>query len=215
MAQKDLLDYIKNAREQKASDDAIRSQLLKFGWVEAEVNEAMAKKVESDASPLPPPPAPQIGMWISFQYILLFISLYVAASSLAGILNVAVDKNLPDALDNVLYSYSGVINSYLLRGYIAALIVSYPIFVFLFLRLTKNLLAKPFLRGLRARKFLIYLTLVITFIIMLIHVIVIIYNLINGSVTGRSFAHLVVTLLIAGSIFFYLLQDVREDRKGI
>ncbi len=216
MSQQDLNEYIKTARETKASDEAIRAQLLKFGWSEAEVNDGLAKK-EAQSVALPPPPAPHVGMWVSFQYILLFISLYIAATALAGILNIAVDKNIKDSLDNVSYSYSygSDFNASLVRGYLAALIVSYPIFVFLFLHLTKQLAAKPFLRGLRARKFLIYLTMVVTFIILISHLIIIIYGGISGTVTGRSIAHLFVTLIVAGSIFGYLLQDVREDRKGV
>ncbi len=213
MSQQDLSDYIKRAREQHASDDTIRSQLLKFGWSPVEVDSALGQKEELGIT-LPPPPAPHIGMWISFQYVLLFIALYIAATSLGGILNLAADKNITDPLDNINY-YSSTFSPNIVRGYMAALLVAYPIFAFLFLRLTSQLLSKPFLRGLRARKILIYLTLVITFIIMISHIIYILYNLLSGSVTGRSAAHLGVTLLIAGSIFGYLLQDVREDRKGL
>ena len=180
MPQQDLSDYVKKARDQKADDDAIRAQLLKFGWSPSEVDDALAKKDQQQSVTLPPPPAPHVGMWVSFQYILLFISLYIAATSLGGMLYLAVDKNITDPLDNInRYGYVDSVNVYLVRGYLAALIVSYPIFAFLFLRLTKQLLAKPFLRGLRARKFLIYLTMVITFIILITHIIVIIYGLIS------------------------------------
>ncbi len=213
MASADLIKYIEAARAKQISDSDIKSQLLNTGWKDQEIQEALKPLVNVDSS-LIPPSAPHVGMWVSFQYIILFIALYISATSFTGIINHAVDKFIPDALDN-LKSYSTTLDKGLMKGYLAALIVSYPIFAYLFIRLKKLSLDKPYTKGIGSRKLLVYLTLIITFIILISYIIGTIYGFLDGSITTRSIAHFTVTNLIAGSIFCYLLHDVGEDRKSL
>lgn len=208
MPNPELEKYINSAREQKVSDEVIKSQLVKSGWSETDVLEAIAPQTTGEIN-LPPPPVPHFGMWVTFQYVILFISLYVSAVSLRGILDHAVDKFIPDKLARVDYWGES-----LLRGYSAALLVSFPIFLVLFLISRRQVLDKPAIRNLRARKILIYITMVVAVIAIMTHSITIIYGLLGGVIKMNSFAHLGVTFLITGSIFFYLLNEVREDRKS-
>lgn len=211
MANPELEKYVKSAREQKVPDEQIRMQLVQSGWAEAEVIEAMVPSSLSVPT-LPPPPVPHFGMWVAFQYIILFISLYMSATSFAGILHYAVSKLIPDALDKTSYLGS-FYDNYLIRGYLAALIVAFPIFAFLYLLLKKQVLATPAIRNLRARKQLIYITLVGTFLIMFYDVIRTVYDLLSGAVTARSIANFFITVLVAGSIFIYFILEVKGDRK--
>ena len=212
MPNPDLEKYIISAKEQKVPDQEIKTQLVKSGWSESDVNEALAPKPTNNVN-LPPPPVPHFGMWVTFQYVILFISLYVSATALGGILHNAVTRFISDPLDETRY-YSSGFDDFMLRGYLGAIIVAFPIFAFLFVVLKKQAIEKSGVRNLRARKILIYLTLVGTFIIMIGHLIGTVYGFLGGSVTTRSLAHLGVTFLVAGSIFFYLLNEVREDRKS-
>lgn len=209
----ELDKYIVSSREQKVPDSDIKAQLIKSGWGEAEVDKGLAVSPAGDF--LPPPPVPRFGMWVAFQYIILFISLYISATSFAGILHQIVNDKITDSLDNIGYSYAATFNDSLVRVYIAALIVAFPIFLVLFLILKRQVLQKPIVKSLKARKVLIYLTLVGTFLIMLGHLIMEIYGLLSGTTTTRSLAHLGVTLLVAGSIFIYFIFEVKEDRKHI
>ena len=208
----ELEKYIKAAKEKGISEEIIKSQLIKTGWPEHEVTEALSPQAQNSVN-LPPPPVPQFGMWIAFQYVILFITLYASATSLGGILHDAVDRYIPDLLSKT-YTLPGF-NDTLLKIYLAAIIVTFPVFAILFVTLKKQVLEKPAVRNLRARKQLIYITLVGTFIIMVIHLISTIYGFLNGSATIRSLAHFGVTVLIAGSIFLYFLNEVREDRKTL
>ncbi|MBI2595937.1 hypothetical protein HYW46_04355 [Candidatus Daviesbacteria bacterium] len=211
MANSELIKYITQARTQKVTDEQIKAHLIKSGWSEHDVNEALAPS--TPGINLPPPPVPQFGMWVSFQYILLFICLYVSFTSLGGILHHAVDQLIKDSIDRTTLNYLSYADNWLLKGYIAGIIVTFPVFAALFLLLKHQLITKPGIRNLRARKVLIYLTLVGTFIIMISHLISTIYGFLGGTTSTRSFAHLGVTFLVAGSIFVYLLNEVREDRK--
>ena len=93
-----LESYITDARAKNKPNDVIKSALVNAGWPENEVLKALnASPIDPDLAPPPPPPQlAHIGMWTGFLYILFFISLYVLASSIAGLLHNMVDKFLPD-----------------------------------------------------------------------------------------------------------------------
>jgi hypothetical protein len=52
-----------------------------------------------------------------------------------------------------------------------------------------------------------------TFLIMLGHVIMTLYGFLGGTLTMNALAHLGVTFLIAGAIFAYFINEVKNDRK--
>ena len=182
----------------------------------------MLKSASDDDLPPAPPPTSDMGvkipqqkgsMWDAFEHILLFISLYVLATTVALALLTFVDRWFPYVDDTSSYSvWNGDWQKSLLRGYISAIIVSYPVFSFFFYRVTKRTLANPALRLLKSRKILIYLTLVITFIIMLGYIIGTIFSMLNGNITMNFVFRLFVILGISGFIFTYYLYQVREDR---
>lgn len=211
MASSELIKYIESAREKKASDEKIKSALISAGWGENEIAEAL--KPKSDSLELPPPPVPHFNMWVSFQYVLLFISLYISATSFGTILHYAVNQYIPDKLDELNYSYSYGLTDWMLSSGIAGIIVTFPIFAVLFILLKRQTLERPAVKNIKLRKILIYLTLIGTFLVMIGHLIYTIYSFLEGSTTTRSGAHLLINLIIAGSIFGYLLGEVREDRK--
>lgn len=179
----------------------------------------MTSNQQQNEVSVPPSPssstASVYSMWDAFEHVLLFISLYTVAISIALMLHLFVDKWSPDIFRSG-YGFSPSFASfqpYLLRGYMAALIVSYPIFSFLFLKIagrTKNL---PSLRNLRARKIFIYLTLIGTFIISMISIIQIVLNFLNGNITVNFLLHFFVTFGISGLIFMYYVSQVKGDRQ--
>jgi len=214
MPNPELEKYIVSSREQKISDDEIRTHLLKSGWSESEILETL-NPIPTVAPNVPPPPVPRVGMWVAFEYVILFIALYISATSIGGILHYAVDKYLPDTLKNSdVGAYIGAtFSDVILKGYLAGLIVAFPIFALLFVLLKKEILSKPAVKSLRARKLLFYITMVGTFLIMIWHLITTVFGFLNGVTSVNSIAHLAVTFLVAGSIFGYLLIEVKEDRK--
>lgn len=154
-----------------------------------------------------------ISMWDSFQHILLFISLYVMATSFALLLHFFIDKYVPGTLTMSLSIYSGLYGITLVRTELAALIVSFPLYTFFFLMIAKRTLTEPAIKSLKSRKFLIYLTLIVTFITVLINIISIVLSLLNGNVSLNFLLHFIDTVTISGIIFGYYLYQVREDRR--
>lgn len=216
MTQNDIQTYIEASRAQGLSDQEIKQALMETGWTESQLQPYFSKS----SVPLPPP-APPLGsnikggttMWDAFQHVIMFISLYVYASSFGTLIHNFVDKWLektPSAYDY--YSMSGV-SDYVIRMATAALIVSFPIFAYLFVTLHKKTLENPAFRTISARKKLIYFTLVITFIIGIFEIARTIYSLLGGNTTVNFLAHFAVNLTIVGIIFGYYLNEVKEDRK--
>lgn len=157
-------------------------------------------------------PAPPTSAWDAFEHIILFISLYIVVSSISIILHAIVNKWVPGLTAGYSAMMGTFYNSYIIRGALAALIVAYPFFAFLFLKVSKRTNEFPSLRTLRSRKFLIYLTLIITFLIGIGNIIRGVYSFISGEISLNFILNLSVTLLTSGSVFFYYLTQVKEDR---
>ena len=214
MPNSELLKYIETARTQGAKDDEIKAGLATAGWSASDIEKSFA--TNSNSSLLPPPPAPHFGMWVAFLYIVLFICLYISFTGMGGILHHLVNQTFPDNLETRGgYSYAATADDLLLKGYISAIIVGFPIFAILFLLLKKQALDKPAVKNLRIRKILIYMTLVGTFLLMIGHLIVTLYGFLGGTITSQAVGNLAVTFLVSGSVFVYLLFEVKEDRKGV
>ncbi len=220
MVNAEIVAYIQKAKEQKMPEEQMRTDLLKSGWNDVEVQEAF-DSFSNTKKPSLLPPVKHVavvshGMWDAFEHILLFISLYVMSSSIALILHVFVDKWLPGVLTN---NYSGYgyffsfAEDFFLRSYLASLIVALPLFIFFFLDITKRTMKDTSMRNIRARKILIYITLVIAFLIMFSHVIGVLYAFISGNVDLNIFLHLLVTLFVNGIIFIYYLLQIKQDRR--
>lgn len=214
MSTEELNKYVAAARQQGIGDEEIKKHLLDAGWSEQEVVAVLVPQPISQG--LLAPPVPQkahFDLWVAFQYVLLFISLYVSSIALNGILHYGIDQLLPDTLEGY-GSYRSSWNEGLIKWYLAAMIVAFPIFAVLFLLLKRQELAKPAMRNIKSRKILIYLTLIGTFLIAMARLIISLYRFLDGTLTGRTVAHLALTLALTGSIFVYWLWEVRADRKA-
>lgn len=214
MADSSLQKYIADLKAKNISESSIKDNLIKSGWSQQDVDKAFISSLPS--TELPPPPVPHYSMWITFEYLILFLAMYASFTSLGGILHYAVDLYFPDpnSVLNNLGSYQSTASSYLLVGYMASIIITYPIFAILFLHINKSVAKNPGIRNIRSRKLLIYITLVITFIYMISHLIMTVFSFFLGTSSLQTALHLGVNLLVAGSIFGYLIYGIRGDRKN-
>ena len=217
--------YIKNKREAGVSDQEIRTNLISAGWQPEMVDSALSGKI-NDAPP-PPPPAPsqtapasppvavvQTFTTRGLEYVIMFISLWVTATSIAFLLH------------NIVNTAFGNVDDYLDTAPIAtaSLIVALPIFTVLFIRLKKAEKENPEIMNDPSRKRAVQLTLVVTFIVGLWNIIWYLYSFLNagnavdtyaGSATSLNpvgdLIHTLISVGIAGSIFAYYWRE--EHRK--
>lgn len=214
-----LLEFIKSARGKSLPESEIQEQLRTAGWPDKDVAQALRFTDAGSPPPLPPnlvaAKASPSSPWDAFQHVLLFICLGVSSVTLALLLHTFVDQYSPGLKQESFFSYlnrNDEFRNNLIRGYLASLIVTFPLFVLFFLKLTRETLQKPERRQLWARKFLTYLTLTVTFVILIFSLIDIIKDLLNGNVSLNFLLHFSITTSISGSIFGYYLKEVWEDR---
>jgi hypothetical protein len=220
-----LQQYINDARDKGHSDERIQADLTGAGWDAGMVKSGLSGHEDLAVPPPPPGGGSMSGRSESrdnfvkivpyrstagLEYLILFISLWISASSLAAILHASIDGLTGS--DSSIYQGG-------MSFAAAALIVGLPIFGFLFLRLKKAELADPDIRRDLNRKNAVQLTLLVTFLLGIGNTIYYVYQLLNGgSADGSSgsaigsFLHTLVTVGISGAIFVYYWID---DHKKI
>lgn len=163
---------------------------------------------------------PNVGMWVGFIHVVFFISLYFLATSSANILHEAVNRFVKDPLEleTATRSYLGLFGigsfkDYWLRYNLAALIVSFPIFISLFVYIERLISSNKGIADIRIRHLLIYISLVGTFLFFNYALIKVLYAFLDGSLNTRSILHMLVTVSISLIIFVYYLFAVKGDRK--
>jgi hypothetical protein len=145
-------------------------------------------------------------MWDAFLHILMFISLLSSTISIIWILHNIIDQAFPSY--GISYYYrSNELNSIPL----SMLIVSFPFLFFLFIKINKDTRANPVIRHSSTRKALIYLTLILTFITLLISLIALVFNFLEGDISTRFLLKFISTTGVTGLIFAYYLTEVRKN----
>lgn len=226
-----LSHYIDLARRKGRTDEQIIKNLVEAGWDETTAQAALAE----DDGLLPPPPPPNqpehvyqsrsaaltadkpgVVKVVSYrstaglEYLITFISLWVAAMSLASVMHSLIDT----LVGNSDSFYEGIATFAT-----SAMLVSLPIFIFMFLRLKKREIWEPVIRTDPSRKAAVQLTLIITFVIALGRTAYWIYQLMNvgnmplvGNASYLSETlHALVTVGVSGLIFgYYWVDDHRK-----
>lgn len=210
-----LSEYISEMKLAGVNDEQVRTNLIQGGWTKNDVDEAMGAKGRNSGMAIPIPPVPRFGMWISFEYVLLFITLWIWTGALGGVWNYAINKHIVDPLsaDSGAFSYMNVYTGMFLQGYLAAIIVSYPVFAILFVSLSKQIEDHPETRNIRMRKILMYITLVVNVLYLLSTTITTTFGFLNATTSVTTIPRLLVNIIISGSICAVLLYELREDRK--
>lgn len=214
MTNESLTQYIASARKQNHSDEFIAQKLTFAGWDQKVVINALLEP----NIPRPDKTSSKFAhtFWDAFEHILLFISLYVVSISFSMILHTLIDQYLPATTADQYYRYGDTSwrNSEI-NGYLSAMLVAFPIFAFLFRRITLRTIQNPTLRREIARRILTYGTLIVTFLILLYKASTTVYTLLMGNLTWNFVLHFVVTTTVSGLIFIYYFNEVKEDRQAL
>src|SRR4051812_26311185 len=152
-----LSRFIDNAR-QKGMDAATIAMLLRSsGWKDREIADALAERELG----MPLPERAGVGSARdAFLHLLAFTALYAWAISLVCLLFTYINLALPDAADRATTEYmEWTLAS--IRTSLAALIVSYPLFLFVWWRLLSEIRKAPELARSGIRRWLTSLSLFI------------------------------------------------------
>jgi hypothetical protein len=198
--------FVRDALLSGRKKEEIATVLADAGWPAAEIGSALDTFADTSFSIPVPRPRPSLNAREAFLYLVMFGTLYFGAWHLGDLLFYFVDKALPDPAQR----------SYFVEGYrwpTAAIIVAFPIFLFMAQYLGAEIRRNPSRRLSPVRRWLTYLTLVLSTVALVSDVTELIYSLLGGELTARFLWKVLIVAAIAGAIFAYYLLDLRKEER--
>ena len=203
----ELYLFVKESLQQGIPRDAIQDALLQARWQPEEVSAALASFAELDFPVPVPRPKPYLQARDAFFYVVSFIALYISAFSFGTLIFSFIERAFPDPV-----SYGGFVSGSFARA-IAALIVTFPLYLFFMWRISVANARDPERRQSLIRKWLTYLTLVVASGIIIGDLIFTLTNFLEGDLTIRFLLKAATILVITGVIFGYYLWDLQREEK--
>ena len=201
----ELRQFIKESLEKGQDREAIRGVLVGAGWQEREVNNCLSAFADVAFPVAVPRPRPYLYAREAFLYLVSFISLYVFAFSLGAVFFGLVDYHFSPSI----YRYDSGPSAAQTTA-LAAVIVAFPLYLFMMRRLGAAVASDPERRQSLIQRGLTYLTLVVGAAIILGDVIALLSRLLAGDPTAGFVLKVVAILVITGPIFGYYLWDMRQ-----
>jgi hypothetical protein len=204
-----LGQFIRKAKDRGISDDSLVSLLRQNGWSERRIYAGLTEYYESTLGE----PIPSRGSRIeqardAFLYLLAFITLGWWTVALVMLSDQLIDHAFPSALDTG-YAYFSFRSE--TAGLLAALILAFPLFLFVSRLITREASARPEALESGVRKWLTYIALVITAVTLLGDAIVFLSKFLSGDLSVRFALKAVVLLIVASGIFWYYLGTVGQE----
>ncbi|MCP6720272.1 MAG: DUF5671 domain-containing protein [Patescibacteria group bacterium] len=142
-----------------------------------------------------------------FGHLLAIIGLYVSVISFGALLFGLVNIYFPDVLN---FRY-GRFAERSLKWPLAVLVVVFPLYLWLTAYLQKDLEKNPEKKELKIRKWLLYLTLFITSIVIVVDLITLVFRFLGGDLTIQFILKVLAVFAIALAVFVYYLWNIRKD----
>ncbi len=142
-----------------------------------------------------------------FLHLLAIVALYWSAVSFVTLLWQFINNLFPDVLNY----YQGFYSLGLIRFSVSALFIVFPVFIVVSRYLNKIYAKEYAVRESKIRKWLLYLTLFITALVIIGDSIFVINTFLSGEITIRFILKALSVILVAGIIFGYYLDDVRRE----
>lgn len=141
-----------------------------------------------------------------FLYILAIITLYISVWHFIALIFEYIHWLFPDGLDMPF-----ILASEAIRVSMAALIVVFPIYLGITWFLRKDMIRNPFKREFWARKWLLNLTLFLAAVTIIVDLIILVNNFLNGELTLRFLLKVLVVFIVATAVFGYYFWDLKRD----
>jgi hypothetical protein len=203
---KELDEFIRQAllHAKRAEVEAI---LLDAGWPARQVTAGLAAYADGDFPVPVPRPRVSLSSQEAFLYLVLFSSLYFAAFNLCSALFDFIHLAFPE--NTFSERYDGTREQ--LRWSVSAMIISFPLFVFMSWRVERGLDANPAKRLSPVRRWLTYLTLFLAALVLVGDLTTLVYNVLGGELSTRFLLKVLSVALVGGTIFGYYLWDLRRE----
>lgn len=207
-ATQELELFVREALLRGQSREAIAQALGQAGWTPDQTRGVLDAYADV-GFPVPvPKPRASLSAREAFLYLVLFATLYFAAWNLGSLLFDLINHVWPDP---AVPEYAIVRLGSEIRWSTAALIIAFPVFVFMSRLITREVAKHPIKRLSPVRRWLTYLTLFIAAAVLVGDMTTLVYNLLGGELSTRFLLKVLVAGLIAGSVFGYYLYDLRRE----
>ena len=207
-----LTGFVKEGLAQGLPRARLEEALLQAGWPAEQVKGAMAGFADV-SFPLPVPrPRRYLSAREAFTYLILFSTLYVSAFSFGSLIFELINRGFPDpAIDP---EFAAMRGREAIRWAISFLVVTFPVFVLVSRANHRSLVANPTKRLSAVRRWLTYLTLFVASGFLVGDMTGVVYNLLSGEITVRFLLKVLTVAAIAGTVFAYLVREVRNDEEA-
>lgn len=200
-----LKDFIAHARKKGMDHSTIRMLLLSAGWKEKDIAEAVTEESLDMPIPLPTDAG---GARDAFFHLLSFVSLYTTVISTIILFFTYINRLFPDAALSQ-YPTDTTWMASTIRWSIAAIVVSYPLFLWITRILIKEMSAHTEKAVSGIRRWLTYFTLFVTAAALMGDVITLIFYLLEGELSIRFLLKVFVVLAVAGTVFLYYFLSLK------
>lgn len=205
-----MLEFVHAALCAGASRTEVARALSEAGWSDHQIRDALSRYAEVDFVVPVPRPRTEVSARDAFVYVVTFGALYLSAYHFGNLLFQFVDLAFPSELGDLpTTAYRNI------RWALAALIIAFPVYLYLSYRTARALTADPPRRTSAVRRWLIYLTLTLAAFVVIGDLISLVYSLLSGELTARFVLKSAVVGLIAGAIYGYYFWAVRSDDAAL
>ena len=201
-----LVAFVKEGLQRGLPRAEIADALVRAGWPADQVSRALAAFADLEFPVPVPRPVHNVSARETFLYIVMFATLMISAFNLGDLQFELIEYAFPDKSRS---SYVPTLQS--IRWSLSALIVAYPVFLWMAWIIDRTITADPTKRTSKPRRYVSYLTLAIAALTLLGDFITVVYSFLGGELTVRFTLKLVVVAANAGAAVVYYLVDLRGD----
>lgn len=144
----------------------------------------------------------------AFYYLLSLVALIFVTINSGIIVFQIINKFIPDTLTN----YSDSVSQELLRFTIASLVFATPVFFLMNKFISKGLVKKEISLTDGIRRWLTYLIIFISSVVILVWLIMTMTSFLNGELSMKVALKTLTILGIAGSVFGYYFYDIKKEK---
>lgn len=218
-----LIQFVNHARDKGMDHATIRRLLLSAGWKDKDIAEVFCMRdlelpipvptgvvaPRSRTTRRPGSPWPRRAR-DAFFHLLMFGALYTATTSLILLFFSYINFAFPDPAWRTSYAQLEAAFS-LIRAQLSIVVVSFPIFLYLWHFLLREMRRHP--ERVAIRRWLGYLSVFAGALTLSGDVMTLIYYLLEGQLTVRFLLKAALLFAISGGLVFYLVNTLRSEAQ--
>ena len=206
----DLASFVQSAKKDGVADADLVGLLQQHGWSQRRAYAALSDYYTARLGAIPERGGAVESARDAFLYLLAFATLAIWTVALVWLANALIDRALPSALDQTYYAESFRSS---VAGQLASLIVAFPIFMAVSAAIVRQTHRRPESVESGVRKWLTYIALVITAVIMLGDAMWFLTQFLLGGLTLRFAIKALTVFAVSGGVLWYYLGAVSSEEK--